>query len=770
MNTNAWRGTASVGALLVTCAASWQGTAQAAAPTFQSQPTNVTVIPGQDARFEAEATDVDPYLSSKWQVSTDGGLTWRDIQGGPYSSRLVVPAVTMADNGKRYRRVLSYPPDVANTRAALLTVVPTTESRRRLDLLAGALGGLGSPVDNLVGTTQRFNHPEWLSADAQGNVYLPQEGHVFIKIDTARKSRVMVGDWSRGGHVDGKGSDARLGAISGSVVAPNGDIFVVQAWNHTIRKITPAGTVTTIAGSRSPGHADGKGQAASFDTPTGIARDSVGNLYVADTGNHTIRKITPTGVVSTWAGKAGVPGSGGTTVDDARFNRPQGVAIGPGDLLYVTDTDNHAVRRISPQGFVAKIAGEYGVTGHSDGVGGMAHFRGPTGIAVNQQGEIYVADSGNNTIRRIIGTSVTTLAGMAGTWGDWKDGTGGEARFFGPTGLALQANGNLLVGDTFNDAIRRVSPDGVVISWAGKGRNIGSADGTGAEARFHTPWGLTVDAAGNIYVADWGGPIRKVTPAGVVSSFSMGSGGAWQLAAGVAVDAQGNMWVADSGSCVIRHITPDNVSTIVAGEPDDCRYQNGNGRNARFGAMRGIVIDAHGNLYVAEGRVIRKITPSLDVSRYAGSNADEPARDGTLNTARFRGASALVFDNAGNLFVGDDQAIRKITPAGTVTTLAGSLTVYGKFADGTGDKARFLGISGIAVDLSGNLYASDSRAHAIRKITPSGVVTTVAGTPEMATVLIGRNPLLNYPLGMVMLDNNRVAVTSEGAVLIFTVP
>ncbi|HEV8691983.1 MAG TPA: hypothetical protein VGQ91_16890 [Ideonella sp.] len=430
-------------------------------------------------------------------------------------------------------------------------------------------------------------------------------------------------------------------------------------------------------------------------------------------------------------------------------------------MLYVSDTENQVIRRISPAGFVAKIAGQYGVAGSDPG-----HFYSPRGIAVNNAGEIFVADWYNSTIRKIVGTSVTTLAGSPLLYGS-ADGTGAAARFALPTGLAFDRSGNLLVGDTANNTIRKVSTTGVVTTWAGRASASGAEDGTGAQARFDWPQGLAIDAEGSIYVAGFPG-VRKVTSAGVVSSYWLESGGAYT--SGVAVDSAGNMFVADRNTCVIRRTTPGHVTTIIAGQPWDCRHVNGHGTNARFAHPSNITLDAQGNIFVADEYTIRKITPSYDVTRYAGSPTQEPARDGTVNTARFAGPRGLVFDHAGSLFVADGSAIRKITPAGVVTTWAGSLTDNSGLVDGPGDEARFMSTTGLTIDPSGNLYAADWGNHAIRKITPTRVVTTVLGTHAMATVVLGSNPLVNAPWGVVMIDPTHLAISAENAILVLTLP
>jgi sugar lactone lactonase YvrE len=758
MTSHDWRHFAStllLAALLPAIAA-----ADISAPEFNSQPTNVSVIAGQDARFDAAGTDE---TSSQWQVSSDNGQTWQNLPGAQYTY-LVLRAVSLTDSGKQYRRRASNGTEFATSRAATLTVRSSTT--RGLALLAGSVGGYGQPVDHLVGSNLRFGQPNWLSIDAAGNVYLGQDGTLF-KIDATRRATSLAGHRGMSGLRGGTGSTALFGSFGGSATAPNGDLYLADSGTNAIRKITANGSVTTFAGSGERGSTDGKGGAARFDHPTGVALDANGTLYVADTGNHTLRKITPDGVVTTWAGKPGVPGSSGTTVKDAFFNSPQGIAVGPTGSVYVTDTGNHVVRRITQAGYVAKVAGEYGVPGSSDGVNGAAHFYDPLGIAVNGNGEVFIADSSNNTVRKVVGTTTTTLAGTPGVIGS-TNGRSKDAAFHTPVGLSLDPSGNLLVADSMNHTIRKVSMTGLVTTWAGWASHGGFADGTGPEARFNGPWGLTTDSSGNVYVADWANQaIRKVTSTGTVSTFTIGIS---RLPTGVALDAAGNLLVTESGSCVLRRITPQNVATIIAGEPGDCRYVNGNGTAARFISPQGITVDQYGNIFVSDGPLIRKITPSLAVSRYAGANTQDASRDGTATTARFSQPSGLAVDNSGNVFVADGSAIRKITPAGDVTTLAGVLNQSGGLVNGLGTQARFSDLWGLTIDPSGNLFATDRGSQAIRKITPAGAVTTVLGTHDMATVVLGSNPLVNDLMGIAMIDATHLAIAAENSILVFTLP
>lgn len=310
------------------------------------------------------------------------------------------------------------------------------------------------------------------------------------------------------GASDGTGAAASFWYPGGLTTDGAGNVYVADSYNSLIRKITPAGVVTTIAGTGSNGSADGVGNMASFNLPNGIVVDASGNLYVADTKNCKIRKITPDGTVSTLAGSGAVGKADGTGAA-ASFNYPFDLAIDTAGNLYVTDQGNELIRKVTSAGVVTTIAGS-GTTGSSDGTGSAAGFSRPTGIAVDASGNCYVADQDNKKIRMITPSGVvTTLAG--GTTGS-ADGTGSAAAFNSPNGMTIDASGTLYVTDIPNQLIRKITAKGVVTTIAGKLGSYGFADGLGTSALFYDPQGIQADAAGNLYVADtYNNSIRKIT-------------------------------------------------------------------------------------------------------------------------------------------------------------------------------------------------------------------------------------------------------------------
>jgi ribosomal protein S11 len=342
------------------------------------------------------------------------------------------------------------------------------------------------------------------------------------------------------GSADGTNSAARFNGPCELAVDGAGNLYVADASNHAIRKVTPVGTtwvVTTLAGKAgSPGSADGTNSAARFNDPNGVAVDTNGNVYVADGLNDTIREMTPVGtnwVVTTLAGKAGVSGSADGTNSAARFYEPVNVALDSAGNVYLDDGFNETVRKVTPVGtnwVVTTLAGQAGSVGTADGTNSAARFYWSYGVAVDRIGNVYVSDQHSCTIRKVtpVGTNwvVTTLAGLAGVSGS-ADGTNSAARFgfnntvgFGLGGLAVDGAGNIYVADLGNNAIRKVTPVGtnwVVTTLAGQAGVAGSADGTGSTALFDQPQGVAVDSAGNLYVTEYNNcTIRKGCPASSV--------------------------------------------------------------------------------------------------------------------------------------------------------------------------------------------------------------------------------------------------------------
>lgn len=370
-----------------------------------------------------------------------------------------IPAATWSTDASRSALTVTVP---ANATSAPFTM---QQVGGVLTLLSSFLFLQGT-VGNVAGTglagfydsqaiAAEFNNPYGVAVDTTGIVYVADSSNNRIrKISTSGVVSTLAGNGTAG-YVDGLGASAQFNGPLDVTVGPGGIVYVGDIGNHRIRTISVAGVVSTLAGSGVAGFADGTGTAAQFNSPRGLALDTGGNLYVADDGNHRIRKITPAGVVSTLAGSGAAAFADGTGAS-ASFNRPLHVAVDSSDNVYVTDNLNRRIRKMTPAGVVSTLAGS-GIAGYADGAGASASFNIPVGIAVTTAGTVYVGDFGNHRIRAISATGVvSTLAGDG--IASYLDGSLLTARFNYPSDVALAQNGALYVADTSNHRIRGLAP------------------------------------------------------------------------------------------------------------------------------------------------------------------------------------------------------------------------------------------------------------------------------------------------------------------------
>lgn len=602
--------------------------------------------------------------------------------------------------------------------------------------LAGSVGESGS--QNGTGGAAKFSSPAGVATDRAGNIYVADTGnHVIRRVTQEGVVTNLAGFAGLSGGANGAGTTARFNQPFGVAVDSAGNVFVADFANHSIRKITAGGAVTTLAGSTvgQSGSVDGTGAAAQFDSPTAVAVDSAGNVYVSDFANHAIRKVTAAGVVTTLAGTAGQSGNADGVGPAARFSYPSGLAVDNAGNILVGDSQNHVIRRITAAGVVTTLAGAAGLFSSADGTGSAARFYSPLGVAVDGAGNVYIADTGNNTIRTVTATGVvTTLTGNALVS---ADGTSTAARFLFPNAVALDRSGNAYVADTLNHTIRKIANNGMVTTLAGSSGQSGGADGTAAEARFNYPSGVAVDVSGNVWVADRDNhAIRRVTAAGTVttlagtlgqrgSSDGQGSAARFDSPLGVVVDQTGDMIVTDSGNHTIRKVSAAGMVTVLAGSAGEAGGVNGAGTASRFNFPAGIGLDGAGSFYVADrnNHTIRRVTPEGLVTTLAGATGLSGNANGTGAAARFNFPSGVSVDSAGNLLVADrdNHVIRKISRSGVVTTLAGTAGLPGS-DDGTGSAAGFRFPSGIAVDANENIYVADTYNHTIRKGTNAATI------------------------------------------------
>jgi len=730
------------------------------APAISTQPLDISASVGASVSFSVTATGTGP-LSYQWQRN---GVDVAGATGAQY----VIQAAQFADSASKWNVVVRNSAGVATSTQATLTVTG-------IALLAGsaqAIFGGSSPVG--------------LAQDGKGNIYLLDRmlSTALYKVDAQGVVTQLP--------LTPRESRAALYQPAGMARDAAGNFYVIDD-TCSVRKISPAGEITVLAGGNGQcGNDDGKGSAATLGYLTAITVDAASNVYVG--GQAVIRKITPDGTVTTLAGSANEYGTVDGAGAVARFGGMKSMATDSADNLYVTDAGvtgtAPSVRKITPAGLVSTLAG--GISyGSADGQYGAATFRTPAGLTVDAAGNVYVGDQTNHSIRKITQNGVvTTIAGQSTTqepaYNDYVDGPVATAKFRQPVALTIDNAGNILLaeGSSYN-ALRKIGIDGMVSTIAGSQAGSGATDGLGAAAKFSVPRGLAVDTWGNVWVADTGNQlIRKIVGAnatvftlagatGYATLTDPGDGKGTQARffkpTAVAVDPNGPAYVADSVHNTVRKVLSDGTVTTLAGKVWVSGAVDGIGSAAIFGALTSITMDRSGILYATDYSAIRRIDPATGaVTTLAGllGPFNSGSTDGTGSAARFGWMPAIAADSAGNVYVVDSlyNNVRKITPNGVVTTLAGTAGVIGS-TDGQGAAASFNSPQGIAVDAAGYVYVADTGNNLIRRITPAGVVTTVAGQAGANGIILGglNNPL-SQPIGLAFDAKGTLYVTASNGV------
>jgi sugar lactone lactonase YvrE len=608
----------------------------------------------------------------------------------------------------------------------------------------------------------KFNYPSGTVMDRNGNLYVADAGNNCIrKIDQFGGVTTIAGTGRNQVfeplylYRNGNDSSAKFASPSDIAIDRIGNLYIADMANHAIRKISPNGNITTIAGSGIEGFRNGNRTQAQFNYPAGLAVDVNLNIYVADKENHNIRKISASGQVTTIAG-SGYSGFRNGVGSNALFSSPTGIAIDSIGNLYVAEYGNSMIRKIDTNNVVTTFAGsDYGFI---DGSRLESKFAQPSGLTFDNVGNLYIADNGNNRIRKISSSGVVTT--IAGSNSGYLEGRGILARFNAPKKISIDLNGNLYVSDNQNHRIRKINIDGLTTTYAGSG-SPAFADGNGTAASFYQPEGIDIDRNQNLYIADSrNNRIRKVNSFGVVTTIAgseivgnnngIGSNATFNFPTDLDIDTIGNIFIADRGNNCIRKIDPMGIVSIYSGS-GEYGYSNGVGNSVSFRGPNGIDIDREGNIFVADAgnHCIRKITPSGFVTTLAGSGSSG-FNNGIGTSATFEFPNDVVVDNQGNVFVADagNHCIRKITSEGLVTTYSGNGS--GAFQDGIGPNAYFNYPRSLAIDNTGNLFVADSYNNKIRKISLNGAVTTVAGNHYNYSDGLGSAANFRFPSGIVL--------------------
>lgn len=609
----------------------------------------------------------------------------------------------------------------------------------------------GNPVPNGTATNIGVG-ANGVFLDSSGNVYFTDSSnHAVRKLNTTTGIiTVLAGTGSSGSTGDGgPATSARLNAPRGVTLDGSGNVYIADTNNHRIRKIDTSGNISTFAGTGTSG-STGDGAAATaarLNFPQSVAFDSSGNLYIADTSNHKIRKIDTSGTITTFAGTTSGNTGDGAAATLAKLSFPRGVAFDSSGNLYIADTSNHRIRKVNTSGIISTFAGTTSGFSGDGGLATSAQISGPQGVSVDSSNNVYVTDTANHRIRKIATNgNISTLAGSSsGFSGD--GGLATSAQLASPVSTCPDSSGNLYIGDTSNSRLRKIDTSGNISTVAGTGSATFGGDGGPATiAQFSTPQGTAVDSSGNIYMADSSHHrIRKIDTSGNISTYAgtgtaglTGDGGPATSARintplGIFVDSSDNLYIADGNNSRIRKVdTSGNISTVV-GTSAGFSGDNGLATSAQINSPFGVGVDSAGNIYIGDtgNQRIRKVDTSGTITTFAGTGSAGNGGDGGAATsAQINTPMQVVADGSGNIYITDygNSRIRKIDTNGIITAFAGT-GVSGYSGDnGPATSAQLNSPRSIAIDSSGNLYIADSSNSRIRKVTPGGTITTVAGT------------------------------------------
>jgi uncharacterized protein (TIGR03437 family) len=631
----------------------------------------------------------------------------------------------------------------------------------------------------------------------------------------------------------GPATAAQLSSIQGVAADRLGNVYVSDTDNQRVRKISSAGVITTLAGTGTAGFSGDGGPAiaAQLNHPYGIAVDLAGYVYVADFDNNCIRRIGPDGMIATIAGtgRKGTSPDGAAAIDAALL-APRNVAVDAAGNLFISEFEGHRVRKVSPDGRISTVAG-IGVAGFG-GDGGLAvnaHLAFPAGLALDRTGVLYIADSQNYRVRKILpaGNIDTVVDGKASgptplfspmavavdvsgdvfvadatavvhcytTGGVWIN----SAVLSAPHDLAVDSAGNLLIADGVR--IRRLDGRGQIQNVAGDGYvHIGDG-GAATDGLLLRPSAIALGYGGNLYIADTGTQrVRQVTASGGTASGVMttlagtGIGGTSADGApaatanlnspmGVAVDAAGNILIADTGNNWIRQAAAGVIRNVAGMGAIGMGSEGLPPLKTAVYGPQAVCVDRSGTLYIADTanhRVLRAPVSGV-VANAAGNGAGGAAGDGgAARLAELNQPSGCALDSSGNLFIADtgNHRVRKVTAAGTITTVAGSGDPAFGGDEGAATAASLSAPRGVAVDDNGDIFIADTGNHRIRQITPDGIIHTIAGQNGAGFAGDGgpaASALLNLPGGLFLdgsgalyvadTNNNRVRRLVPDAVL-----
>jgi uncharacterized protein (TIGR03437 family) len=622
-----------------------------------------------------------------------------------------------------------------------------------------------------------------IALDGNGNIYLTDPNNCLVmKVNSQGILSVVAGNGTPGySGSNGPATSAALNAPHAIAIDASGNLYIADA--SSIRKVTAAGVITTIAGATLPGYSGDGGPAinASLSAPSAIVIDAAGDLLIADSGNHRVRKIAPGGIISTVAGtgRADFSGDGGQAAN-AALNAPSGLALDAAGELIIADSGNQRVRKVTTAGVISTIAGNGTVGFAGDGSAATnAELSSPSGLAIDSTGNLFISDSGNQRVRKVTSTGVISTVAGNGPKGFANDGGNAIlALLDNPLGIAVDGSGKVYVADSGNERVRTVSA-GIINTVVGNGAySFGGDGGAASSAYLSHPEGLTIDANGNLLIADTGNNrIRKWTPAGLISTIAGNGTGGPALAgelngpSSLATDSRGSVYIADTQNGAVEKIVGGPVP-VVASQANFAPCNVVDPTDVIGFTPTGVAVDSSGNIFISDVSVSRILEVSGGkIKAIAGNpNGCFPSGfagdGGPALSAALNNPSGIAVDSSGNVYFSDsgNNRVRKIS-GGNIATFAGS-GGYGYTGDNApAANAGLANPQGLWMDGKGNLYIADTGNHRVRMVNPAGIITTVAGNGLATFSGDGGTPVLaslNSPQGVAVDKLGNIFISDTG--------
>ena len=635
-------------------------------------------------------------------------------------------------------------------------------------------GRAGNSGDGGPATDAQLRFPAGMAVDAAGNLYVAdRDASVVRKFAPGGTISTVAGTGEPGNAGDGaQAASAQLNGPLAVAIDTAGSLFIADTGNNVVRKVASSGVITTVAGTGERGFRGDGGPAreAWLDGPEGVAVDGAGNLYIADTFNGRVRRVAADGTITTAAGNGstGIFGGDNNPAAGAALSLPPDVTVDRQGNLYIADFGNSRIRMVA-NGIITTVAGSTRGAPPADGEAAVnARFSGPTGVAIAPNGTVYFAEGtlgsgtglahGDFRIWKVSTEGIlSTLAGNGVPSYSGDGGAGSTAQLNGAAGVAIDGFGNLYVADTLNQRVRKIAPGGTITTITGTGTPGFSVDfGAPAAAQVDTPRGLAVDASGNVYLADTrNSRVRKIAPGGNIFTYA-GNGNASYFGdtgpanrasvnqpEGVALDAAGNLYIADTLDHAVRKVTTDGTITTIAGfGGQGFGGDGGPATSARLMLPRAVAVDVAGNVYVADtgNHRVRKIDPLGVITTVAGNGETAPdVEGGPALSVPLSDPRGLALDRAGNLYIADTghNRVRKVSPDGVITTIAGNGTCCYSGDGGIATAAQLNQPWGLAVDVAGNVYVADSGNSAVRVLHAISSTLRVNAVTNAASNLAG---------------------------------